>query len=478
MKIKETLIGHLGVILILLFFSCQKDDSASSGGSTQPDPVDPTPPASLTDGFVLTHSDEFNGASLDKSKWNPNLPWDWGTTSLNNELQGYVEDNLIVSDGTLKMKMEKRDVTGLKNGNTTTFNYASGAISSKNQIYQKYGLFEIRAKLPGGGGTWPAFWLMPESDNIWAPYGAEIDIFEHFTIHENKLQTGIFFDGYGAESKHWRASLIELPSYDTQFHKYSYIWNPKELKFYIDDKLKATYDSNSMPGFGDGIPASEQYIIINAAMGGFGGVINDNVLPEFLEIDYVRVYQYEDYDAIKTMEDERFGLENINRYTFEDETLNEILSSYAHEINTDIVSLATHRATIINGTTDQKTNVLTGNASLKADSKAINNEENEIFVTPTNQFRANSNYTITINYKQLVLLGDAKIYAQIKADSDDNILITYDFIRQNQGRAQFSFSTGERDDYNLIIGIKNKGEVIIDDIIIDGPDPGSNFGEG
>ena len=46
-------------------------------------------------------------------------------------------------------------------------------ISSRASFLQKYGYFEIRARLPGGAGLWPAFWLL--SPGGWPP---EIDAME------------------------------------------------------------------------------------------------------------------------------------------------------------------------------------------------------------------------------------------------------------------------------------------------------------
>ena len=55
--------------------------------------------------------------------------------------------------------------------------YTSGKVHSK--FYQKYGKIEVRAKVPGGRGIWPAIWMMPQFDVYggW-PASGEIDIWE------------------------------------------------------------------------------------------------------------------------------------------------------------------------------------------------------------------------------------------------------------------------------------------------------------
>ena len=44
------------------------------------------------------------------------------------------------------------------------YNYTSARLLSKGKYSMKYGKVEIRAKIPSGGGTWPALWML--GDNI------------------------------------------------------------------------------------------------------------------------------------------------------------------------------------------------------------------------------------------------------------------------------------------------------------------------
>ena len=52
--------------------------------------------------------------------------------------------------------------------------YVSGVLTTQKSFSQKYGYFEIRAKMPLGTGVWPAFWLLA-NDGGWPP---EIDAME------------------------------------------------------------------------------------------------------------------------------------------------------------------------------------------------------------------------------------------------------------------------------------------------------------
>ena len=52
--------------------------------------------------------------------------------------------------------------------------YISGILTTQSRFSQKYGYFEIRAKIPVGIGVWPAFWMLAD-DGGWPP---EIDVME------------------------------------------------------------------------------------------------------------------------------------------------------------------------------------------------------------------------------------------------------------------------------------------------------------
>src|SRR5690606_24763571 len=97
----------------------------------------------------LVWEDNFdtNGAP-DAANWTYDLGAGdgWG----NNESQTYTNssDNVIVEDGFLK-------ITAISTGED---NYTSARIKSENLFEFTYGRVEVRAKLPEGGGTWPAIW--------------------------------------------------------------------------------------------------------------------------------------------------------------------------------------------------------------------------------------------------------------------------------------------------------------------------------
>jgi len=121
------------------------------------------PPANFS-GWDKVFEDNFDGTSLDKKKWNPT--YNWGPT--HNHRAYCAEENVIVSDGTLKLKGEKKthpDASGRTakfNGKEIPVDYTSGAIDTKGHFEVKYGYIEGRFKAPSQKGTWPAFWTLQD----------------------------------------------------------------------------------------------------------------------------------------------------------------------------------------------------------------------------------------------------------------------------------------------------------------------------
>jgi len=104
------------------------------------------------DDWRLVWSDEFDGTSIDSSNWTHEVNCDGGG---NQEQQCYTDsaENSFVTDGMLNI-MAKPSTNG------EALPYTSARMVTKNQADFTYGRFEMRAKLPFGQGTWPAFWML------------------------------------------------------------------------------------------------------------------------------------------------------------------------------------------------------------------------------------------------------------------------------------------------------------------------------
>jgi len=167
--------------------------------------------------------------------------------------------------------------------------YISGILTTQASFAQKYGYFEIRAKVPVGDGVWPAFWLLA-NDGGWPP---ELDVMEG-----RGEQPGAI-----AMTTHWRhpdTQKIEsceqnftVATAPNEFHNYGALWDRDRITYFIDRKPVA--DIKVPVGFDD-----PMYMIINLAMGakwfkGVGFVDAQSPATVAFQIDRVSVYQIDSY---------------------------------------------------------------------------------------------------------------------------------------------------------------------------------------
>lgn len=228
--------------------------------------------------LTLAWSDEFDlPGAPNASKWGYDLgAGGWG----NNELQYYTNrlDNAEVSGGTLKITAKKENFSGST--------YTSARLLSKDKFSFRYGKVEARAKLPAGGGTWPAIWML--GNNIgtagWPACG-EIDIMEHVGNQLNKIFATVHYPGHSGGGGVTNTTTISTAT--SEFHIYSLEWNTTEMKFFVDGNLFHTVPNNNTLPFNQSF-----FLITNIAMGGnFGGTIDPAFSSGTMEIDYIRVYQ-------------------------------------------------------------------------------------------------------------------------------------------------------------------------------------------
>ncbi|MBG6109536.1 hypothetical protein IWX84_000395 [Flavobacterium sp. CG_9.10] len=240
--------------------------------TTTPPGASVTPAADYT---VLKFSDEFNvDGAPDPAKWGYDLgAGGWG----NGEAQTFTSasDNVIVAGGNLKITAKKAG-TG----------YTSARLKSEGKYKFTYGKVEVRAKLPSGGGTWPAIWMLGSdyATNTWPGCG-EIDIMEHKGNEPNVIYGTLHYPNHSGGNGNGSTKTITNAS--TEFHVYKTIWSPASVKIYVDDVLFHTVANDSSLPFN-----KDFFMILNVAMGGtFGGTIDPAFTQSSMEIDYVRIYQ-------------------------------------------------------------------------------------------------------------------------------------------------------------------------------------------
>lgn len=236
--------------------------------------------------YTLVWSDEFDYTGLpDAEKWGYDVGGDgWG----NNELQYYTQnrtENARVEDGHLIIEARKESYGGN--------NYTSARLITKDKGDWLYGKIEVKAKLPGGTGSWPAIWMLPTDWEYggW-PSSGEIDIMEYVGYDPGIVHGTVHTEAYNHTLGTQKGAHTTVTDAETAFHVYSMEWTPERIKVFVDDTKYFTFNAE---GDYTTWPFDKRFhLLLNIAVGGsWGGAegIDDEIFPVKMEVDYVRVYQ-------------------------------------------------------------------------------------------------------------------------------------------------------------------------------------------
>ena len=259
-------------------------------GNASQDRVDTILREQPTPGYALVWADEFDqpdGSPPDPARWNYSTGGSgWG----NGELQYYTDDptNAYIEDGMLVIKAEQETYMGR--------DYTSARLNTMVKGTWTYGRFEIRARLPNTQAIWPAFWLLPMFINNGAwPASGEIDIMEMIGSEPGRAY-GTLHYGNPHELQSGYYDLPQGQTFADDFHVFSLEWEPGEFRWYVDGTLyhSATEWFTSRPNAVYPAPFDQPfYLILNLAVGGHwpGDPDPTSVFPQFLYVDYVRIYQ-------------------------------------------------------------------------------------------------------------------------------------------------------------------------------------------
>lgn len=234
-------------------------------------------------GMTLAWGDEFEDPTINTAHWTYDLGGGgWG----NQELQTYTSssENSYIQDGKLVI-MAKEDGG----------QYTSARLKSVGLQEHQFGRIDVRAKLPADMGLWPAIWALGANyPSVGWPACGEIDIMElvgsnprrvHGTIHWGNSFQEHQSDGQGKS--------IDFPdTFADEYHVFSVLWEENSIQWLLDDEVFHSIDNNTTAG--QNYPFNQPFFfIMNVAVGGQwpGDPDNTTTFPEFMAVDYVRVFQ-------------------------------------------------------------------------------------------------------------------------------------------------------------------------------------------
>lgn len=257
--------------------------------------------------YRLVWSDEFDYEGRpDETKW----VYEEGFVR-NQELQWYQLDNawchggLLAIEGRKEMKANPMYRDGSRDWRESRPNIecTSSCIKTKEKFSMLYGRVEVRARIPIGKGAWPAIWML--GDHMPWPACGEIDIMEYYRSDGiPSILANTCWQGKKGFEQNWITRVYPIekwmssyPEWPTEFHVWRMDWDENWIRIYLDDELLNetplnTTFNESKEYAGVNPFQMPQYILLNLAIGGTGGLeTKDDAFPLRYEVDYVRVYQ-------------------------------------------------------------------------------------------------------------------------------------------------------------------------------------------
>ena len=269
----------------------------------------------LPKGYNVVWYDDFSCKTLDDTKW-CQFPGMEGTENGDHTVLAG-SHNLRIEDGELIMSA-RREPDGTYTSNQS--------LSTKARMAFKYGLLEMRAKVPYGKPAWPSLWTRSYEPLRKAQYMAELDVFEVFaadkeavsTIHkwypaECNCHVQLSLDGYIFDSKEDAA----------EYHIYAMNWTPEKIEFSIDGNAYAVFDITEDGDFENTAETGQKggmagmhdyaYLLLNCYVYTEGSswkaykdcyATNEDRFPIEYRIDWIRLSQKEGEGGLALFGDE------------------------------------------------------------------------------------------------------------------------------------------------------------------------------
>ena len=245
------------------------DNTTDPGNTTEPGnssndtdipSADALPIPSEEKRWSLTFQDEFDGTSIDPSKWRggySSLLW-CPPNSIGGGKCPDQYSGLTVSDGTLKLQPKVTSDFSTSYENRAMM-HTGGNDADDAKFVQRYGYFEVRAKFPTnkngeGNGLWISFWALPlgKTNNVHnlglGQQQEEVDIMESL-LGDNMEYTYINLHDYTFSQNSLKYPKTSVGDLSDEFHNYGLYWRDDGTKY------------GSMQAYFDGIPQGQPFIL-------------------------------------------------------------------------------------------------------------------------------------------------------------------------------------------------------------------------
>lgn len=231
--------------------------------------------------WKLVWTDDFKKSRLNPADWSK-IPR--GTSDWNNYMS-YHDNCYDIKDGKLILWGLVNDVD-----KQDTARYLTGGVYTKSKRTITYGKVEVRAKLDGAQGAWPAIWMLPQYGN-W-PEAGEIDLMERLNSDTIAYQTVHSYYTHvlklGDTPPHGATGPIRPDEYNV----YAVEIHPDSLVFSINQRHTFTYPRIETAEKGQFPFGTPFYLLIDMQLeGNWVGRADPKDLPVAMRIDWVKFYE-------------------------------------------------------------------------------------------------------------------------------------------------------------------------------------------
>ena len=255
-------------------------------------------------GYRLIFQDEFDGETLDDSRWVPQYLSSWA------QKPELAEPTYIMENGLMRLQIFAETqpwcpeydgetvVSGFTTGDRNALHNWNGTNAVRNPVemqathLNQYGYYEIRAKGQSGSARHAAWWLLGFEDV--PDESAEIDIFEILGNNSHKVPVNFHaWNDPDAPDGGGFSYTNRQMDFHKEFHIYGFNWiegggqgeAPDKMEFYVDGVKTGERNVNI------DYPVLQLFSLYEKRAGGWTGIWLPKPYPNTFDIDYVRVYK-------------------------------------------------------------------------------------------------------------------------------------------------------------------------------------------
>ena len=239
--------------------------------------------------YKLVWSDEFDDKSIDTSSWSfmKRIPYSCG--------QYWSSNSSLYKVGKGRIRLYAKRNNMIEQHDTA--HYLTAAISTEHKRTIKYGKIEVRAKVKGAIGSWPAIWTLREDgqNDVKSPRYAEIDLMEYLDRNDFAYQT--VHTAFTLKNKKFKNQVQSKIVYE-KYNVYTVEILPDAVICGVNGKDTFIYTKDSTElnesQFPFGIAC---YLMIDMQVGttstnSWIKKVDPKSYPAYMDIDYVRFYDF------------------------------------------------------------------------------------------------------------------------------------------------------------------------------------------